>query len=82
MTLKPGWYLINDNELFLFATNGFWDREEKMQTYRNVKARYHAPLEPRIESLRSEQEQHHCGDNCNGECSGEVDGIPKCKEYP
>jgi hypothetical protein len=19
-----------------------------------------------------------CGDNCNGECSGEVDGIPSC----
>jgi len=45
MTLEKGWYLINDQELFLFATNGFWDRAERMQTYRNVKARYHAPLE-------------------------------------
>jgi len=47
MTLKPGWYLISSDELFLFASNGFWDRDEKMQTYRNVKERYHAPFEPK-----------------------------------
>ncbi len=23
---------------------------------------------------------YRCGDNCNGECSGEVDGIPHCGE--
>lgn len=38
--LERGWYLINDEELFLFATNGFWDRKERMQTYRKVKERY------------------------------------------
>jgi hypothetical protein len=38
--LEPNtWYEINDQELFLFATAGFWDREEKMEVYRRVKAR-------------------------------------------
>jgi hypothetical protein len=32
-------YRINDQELFLFATNGFWDREERMEVYRRIKAR-------------------------------------------
>ena len=32
-------YKINDQELFLFATNGFWDREERMEIYRRIKAR-------------------------------------------
>jgi hypothetical protein len=38
--LEPNtWYEINDQELFLFATNGFWDREERMQCYKRVKSR-------------------------------------------
>ena len=38
--LEPNtWYEINDQELFLFATNGFWDGAEKMEVYRRVKAR-------------------------------------------
>lgn len=40
MTLEKGWYLINDEELFLFAARGVWDREERMQYYHAVKARY------------------------------------------
>lgn len=32
-------YIINDQELFLFATSGFWDREERMRVYRRVKER-------------------------------------------
>jgi hypothetical protein len=39
-TLKKGWYLISDQDLFLFAANGFWDREERMVVYRRVKERY------------------------------------------
>ena len=40
MTLEPNtWYEINDQELFLFATSGFWDREERMGVYQRVKAR-------------------------------------------
>jgi hypothetical protein len=39
MTLEKGFYAISDQELFLFATSGFWDREEKMLNYRRVKAR-------------------------------------------
>jgi hypothetical protein len=40
MTLEPNtYYILNDQELFLFATNGFWDHAEKMQYYKNVKAR-------------------------------------------
>ena len=39
MTLEKGFYAISDQELFLFGTSGFWDREERMETYRAVKAR-------------------------------------------
>jgi hypothetical protein len=39
MVLEKGFYAIDDQELFLFATSGFWDREERMQTYQSVKAR-------------------------------------------
>jgi hypothetical protein len=40
MTLQRGWYLINDQDLFLFATSGFWDRDERIATYNKVKAEY------------------------------------------
>jgi hypothetical protein len=52
MTLERGWYLINDQELFLFATSGFWDREERMTTYNNVKKRYCGDIEPDTKLLR------------------------------
>jgi hypothetical protein len=39
MTLEKGFYVVNDEELFLFATNGFWDRQERMDAYQRVKAR-------------------------------------------
>ena len=28
--------------------------------------------------MKSQQPPYRCGDDCKGECSGEVDGIPKC----
>ena len=54
--LEPGWYLINDHELFLFAANGFWDREERMQTYRAVKERYCGKEKPLIGKMPEQPE--------------------------
>jgi hypothetical protein len=39
MTEPNTWYEINDQELFLFGTNGFCGREERIQCYRRIQAR-------------------------------------------
>jgi hypothetical protein len=39
MKLEKGFYAISDEELFLFATNGFWDKAERMLNYQRIKAR-------------------------------------------
>jgi hypothetical protein len=39
MTLEKGFYVITDQELFLFATSGFWDAGERHDYYLRVKSR-------------------------------------------
>lgn len=48
-------YVINEHELFILCTNGVWDREERMQIYRDVQNRPSPSPQPICDRCKTDQ---------------------------